>query len=192
MIATTPTNWNGCALTPVDRNRLLRTAGDPDECVAGKQVLVTDGLRKCVKRLVQLPSMRCTRPGSRSSPESKQHRRPTVSLLRPRGTLAARRRILPDRRATSSPSRWSHLAEAPGAGSSPRQQWMSDQGVPAGSALGRPFDKREGRAVQLEDLLPTGRGSFDSGGEALIQLCATTRLGTVSPGEATAPTRSST
>ncbi len=69
---------------------------------------------------------------------------------------------------------------------------MSDQGVPAVSALGRPFDKREGRAVQLEDLLPAGRRSFDSGSEALIQLCATTRLGTVSPGEASAHTRSST
>src|SRR5215212_11067911 len=63
---------------------------------------------------------------------------------------------------------------------------MSDQGVP-GSALGRPSINGEGRAVQLEDLLPTGRRSFDSGGEALIQLCATTRLGTVSPGEATGP-----
>ena len=62
---------------------------------------------------------------------------------------------------------------------------MSDQGIP-GSALGRPSINGEGRAVQLEDLLPTGRRSFDSGGEALIQLCATTRLGTVSPGEATA------
>ena len=52
--------------------------------------------------------------------------------------------------------------------------------------------KREGRAAQLEDLLPSGRRSFDSGGEALIQPCATSRLGTVSPGEATAHTRSST
>src|SRR5215213_11638315 len=69
---------------------------------------------------------------------------------------------------------------------------------------------REGRTVQLEGLLfcgrtapaclsrnlqagcearawRTGRRSFDSGREALIQLCATTRLGTVSPGEATGP-----
>jgi hypothetical protein len=70
------------------------------------------------------------------------------------------------------------------------------KGVPAGSALGRPSIvlKRQagGTSRPLEDLLPTGRRTFDSGGEALIQLCATTRLGTVSPGEATAPTRSST
>jgi hypothetical protein len=106
-------------------------------------------------------------------------------------TLAAPRRIVPH------PA--SHVISQPlaspgggsGAGSSPRQQQMSGRGFPAGLALGRPSivlkSQAEGRAVQLEDLLPTGRRSFDSGGEALIQLCATSRLGTVSPGVATAP-----
>jgi hypothetical protein len=50
---------------------------------------------------------------------------------------------------------------------------MSDQGSPPYRRWDgrRSFSKVNGeeRAVQLEDLLPTRRRSFDSGGEALIQ-----------------------